>query len=317
MTKWGLWRFLRVGCHVVFWPLVLVFVGGFPIRQGVVLGLLMAWLAFGIATKPVCRFIPYWVRVSPNWYQILTDLKLISSPEEWRSIAESVRSSTGYHVLRDGVLFTVVQQGGGRAALPEFNRRIHVGWQETGDFEHALIFWNQHQTFGCEFRFGEDMTPIQFERTEPIDKLLRRGPLPAIFFMGPHYAYTTSRYGPKYRPEVFGGLDLGMVVPVGWWEKSKDSCTALGLVVHSPDAYPPETGSVRLTLATLPLSEFTVYRDSGDRGKDEYYARNEPQSRKRRDEARQKLGWADILDGEAGGLRQIEHRYFSIQHGKV
>ncbi len=56
--------------YAAFWPLTLVFVAGFPIRQGIVLGLLLAWLALGIgkaALKPVRRFTPYWVRVSPNY----------------------------------------------------------------------------------------------------------------------------------------------------------------------------------------------------------------------------------------------------------
>ena len=118
MNKWGVLKFLRVSWDVVFWPLVLVFVGGFPIRQGVVLGLLMALTGFRLATKPGCRFIPYCVRISPDWYQILTDLKLIGSLEEWDTIAQSLKSAAGYHALRDAVLFTVVQQGGGSAALP-------------------------------------------------------------------------------------------------------------------------------------------------------------------------------------------------------
>jgi hypothetical protein len=35
--------------------------------------------------------------------------RLIGSPEEWHSIAESVKSCADYRVLRDGVLFTVLQ----------------------------------------------------------------------------------------------------------------------------------------------------------------------------------------------------------------
>ena len=51
MNKWVLLRSLRVVWRVAIWPLALVFVGGFPIRQGVVLGLLLALLAFGMAAE--------------------------------------------------------------------------------------------------------------------------------------------------------------------------------------------------------------------------------------------------------------------------
>ncbi len=311
-------RFLGASFRVAFWPLALVFVGGFPIREGVTLGLLMAFLFFVVSEdKRVCRFVPYWVRVTPHWCQILTDFKLISSAEEWRTIREFVESSTNYNVLRDGVLFTVVQQGGGKATLPAFHREMHVAWQEVGDFDAGmnerhppLIFWNQHRVFGAEFRFREDMTPIQIEETDPIRKLLGTGYRPAILFMGLHCTYTVNPHGSKYRPRVLGGLDFGIEVPVGWWENVKDSCAPVGRVDDSH----PETGSVRLSLATLPLSEFTVYRDSGDRWTSEYICKTGPQLRRRRAAARQILGWTADEHEDGGRLTCIRHKYFTVRH---
>lgn len=77
------------------------------LRQGLVLGMLLAWISFGIAkrsVKPSWGFTPYWVSVAPNWYEILTDFRLIGNPKEWRAIEESVRSCPDYRVLRDDVI---------------------------------------------------------------------------------------------------------------------------------------------------------------------------------------------------------------------
>jgi hypothetical protein len=243
----------------------------------------MAWLAFGIgeaAVKQSRRFIPYWVRVSPNWYQILTDFRLVGSPEEWRSIAESVRSSADYHVLQDGVLFTVVQQ--------------------SEDFERTLIFWNQHQAFGSEFSFGEDMTPIQFVRTTDPSG---RHP-PAIFFMKP------------WGTQGVAGYSLGIEVEAWWWEKLKDSCGS-PLAVETN----PLTGSVDLILATLPVSEFDIYRNPANRWTDEYILKTEPKIRKQRDDVRQKLAWTAkdlrIPELPCRVPQHIEHRYFVVEHREI
>ena len=313
MNKWVLLRSLRVCLRVAIWPLALVFVGGFPIRQGVVLGLLLALLAFAMTDKPVARFMPYRIWISPNWYQILTDFNLIGSLEERRSIRDSVGSSTDhYSVLRDGVQFTVVQQGGREGPLPAFHGEIHIAWQEVGDFDAGmneghppLIFWNQQRVFGTEFGFSAEMAPIQFDRSGLIQKAMEAGYQPAGFFMGMHCTYTGNPRGPKYRPGVLGGLDFGIEVPDGWWKKIKDSCPP---VVRLDDS---RAGSVRLTLATLPLSEFTVYRDSGDRWTNEYIGKTGPQFRKRRDELREQLGW------KGSGPTSIEHRYFYVEHRSI
>ncbi|HEY6341574.1 MAG TPA: hypothetical protein VIY49_08790 [Bryobacteraceae bacterium] len=108
--------------------------------------------------------------------------KLIGGLEDWCAIAESVKGSSDYRVLRDGVLFTVVQQ--------------------FGNLEHTLIFWNQHQVFGSEFSFVEAMTPVRFERagTSP------SWHAPAFFFMKPHGAQGVAGYA------------FGIEVRDWWWE---------------------------------------------------------------------------------------------------
>jgi len=181
-------------------------------------------------------------------------------------------------VLRDGVLFTVVQL--------------------SDDFGQTLIYWNQHQVFGSEFRFIEDMTPIQFERADPMG-----GHLPAYLFMKP-----SSR-----EPGVVG-YTLGIEARDWFWEKVKDSCAApLGVDAN------PLTASVELSLATLPLGEFDVYLSPADRWTSEYLLMTAPGIRKRRDEHRERLGWKDMkhpddLEVHVAWPERIEHKYFTVEH---
>jgi hypothetical protein len=249
----------------------------FSVRQGVMLGVLIWVLSFSAAHsfgKPV-RFMPYWVRISPNWIQILTDFRLIGSRAEWHSVIESLDTSSEHSVLRDGVWFTVVRR--------------------SEDFERTLIFWNQKQAFGGEFEFEENMSPIGFQSqlSEDID-------VPARFFMKP------------YAPNGDLGYSLGIAVPAWWWEEVKASCPA-PLAVETTGW----TGTVELTLATLPLEEFNIYRDPIDRWSDEYIVKTEPQISKRRDERRKTPGWKDNTPDSEPGLRwgkSIEHKYFNIAH---
>jgi hypothetical protein len=303
-------RVLRSGLAQACVLLALVIIGGFPIRQGIMLWLLLVglWSAIKDAAAEPARFQPYWVSVMPRWYEILTDLKLISSPEDWRSLAKSFRSSPDYNILRDGVAFTVIQQGGGEAALTR-----SIGWQEVGDFDHAmnrahppLIFWN-NRYFGTEFRFNyrfnQAETALCFETSDPGWRL------PAVFFIKLHSTFTENKRGRKYRPEVLAGFEFGMEVPATWWEKTKDACAAVVRADKSEDALSLPT--VYLTLATLPLSEFTVYRQ-GDG--DEY--RRIKLIWARRDENRRTHGWT-AEERSSNGLVSIQHKYVRVEHQAI
>jgi hypothetical protein len=221
------------------------------------------------------------VRISPNWFDILTDYQLIDGPEEWRAICKSVGASPNYNVLRDGILFTVVQQ--------------------SEDFENTLIFWNQQQAFGSEFKFLDDMAEIKPEWQTQMGQHL----LPRVFmkpFAGQPY---------------MAGYSLGIEVHDWWWEEVKDKCPA-PLSAHKDSL----TGSVDLVLATLPSGEFDIYRNPPERWSTKYISKIEPQIRKRREELRQKLGWKDsMLDLEPGiGANQpqsMTHKYFNVEHREV
>src|SRR5262249_31739371 len=143
------------------------------------------------------------------------------------------------------------------------------------------------------------MTPVQFERQDPM-----AGHLPAIFFMK------------ECGAEGFAGYSLGIEVRDWWWEKVRDSCVALLAVDTNP-----LTGSVELTLATLSLSEFDIYRDLADRWTDQYILKTKPRIRKQRDEHWQKLGWKDKKSKHVPGLgtwpESIEHKYFTVAHREI
>lgn len=159
-------------------------------RQSIVLALLMASLARGIekvAAKPARRFSPYCVRVYPNWYELVTDFKLIAKPEEWDAIQQSIEElpSTEYCVLRNGICFTIVHQ--------------------SEDFARALIYSDNHRVFVSEVDFEEDMEPIKVEREHRIPTLRRYN---VRFFI-------------KFGEE---GYNLGIRVPDWWWDEVRASC---------------------------------------------------------------------------------------------
>lgn len=171
--------------------LVLAYIGDLSIRQSIVLALLMASLAVGIITiaaaKPAGRFNPYYVRIDPNWYDLLIDFKLIDKPEEWHAIQKSFEGlpTTEYRVLRSGICFTVVHQ--------------------SEDFERTLVYSDNHRAFVSEVDFEEDVEPIRVEHTNPFGE---PNTCDVRLFMksGGH------------------GYNLGIRVPGRWWDQVKGAC---------------------------------------------------------------------------------------------
>jgi len=302
--------------------LALIAIGGFSVRQGIVLWLLLVGLSDAIrdaAYRPA-RFHPYGVSVEPDWYAILTDLKLINDPEEWRSLTESFKSNPAYDPLRDGVQFTVIQQGGNKPEFPRSNWQSEIGWQEVGDFDAGmndahppLIFWNRSY-YGAEFRFehrfSDAQKPLCLETEEPSGRRL-----PASFFIKLRTIHTENKRGPKYRPEVLGGLDLGIEVSAKWWDTKKHSCTA-PIQMADESRHPFSTPTVYLSLATLPLSEFNFYR-GGDRALYTYY---DPllwkRLQERRDQNRRTFGWTawECPVEMMHTPEVVKHKYFRVQH---
>lgn len=93
-------------CVVLF--LLLYFVVGFSFDRSSALAILLAFLLFWRAFKPL-QFEPYWVWIKPNWYQLLLDHGLIKDLEEWQQIVAKIDDASDYSVLRDGIKFTLLQ----------------------------------------------------------------------------------------------------------------------------------------------------------------------------------------------------------------
>jgi hypothetical protein len=277
-------RFLAVA----FWPVALISAGAFPLRPGIVLGLLLAFVGYEVgkaAQKPTRKFTPYWVWVRLNAYELLEDFKLVSGhPEEWKAIRESLESSTEHRVLRDGLRFTVIR--------------------ESEDLTHTMIYWNNYGTFLSEIRFYIDMSPIQAPSDPSED---HPGPPkcpPAEFFI---------RAGGSAK---VAALCLGLRVPQRWWEHVKAECPA-----PIEQGSNPLIGCVELTLAVLPYTEFDMYWQP--QPTDWSLERERKQRVKAQvNEYREKFGWTtkdhpDDFRPDGGWPESIGHKYFDVEHRAI
>jgi hypothetical protein len=135
------------------WFLILVYIADFSQRQSVVLALILMWVGHyvgeevkklnerteKIAEKPAYKFVPYHIRIDPQWQQLLIDFKLIGSAEEWAQIKETV-----YEALPYGISCTILQK--------------QDEWQEGLIFRGPIL-----GSFVRIFEFEDVIAPIQFE----------------------------------------------------------------------------------------------------------------------------------------------------------
>lgn len=261
-----------------FYFLALAYIGDLPKRPSVVLALVLASLSSAIdntARKPALRFSPYWVHVEPHWYHLLSDFKLIGKPEEWEAIQKSIAElpPTEYNVLRNGVFFTVVQ--------------------ESEDGERTLIYWDNRKSFASQIKFREDLDLRPF--SQPLAH--------ARFFM--KYGFADSSLKKPY--EGISGYDLGIEVRDEWWESVKAQCPK---PLHEDHEY--STGTVRLALARISLSEFDCYWDPVE-GSTTWRERAKTKEHlwDRIHEHRKNQGWK--VDEDAL-WRPVKHEYFTVYH---
>jgi len=196
------------------------YIADFPLRQSVVLALVIAGLVHAVrhnAKQPLLRFSPYNVFIRPTWSQILIDYHLIAKPEDWQLIEHSLKKLPldERSALRYGIHFTIVHQ--------------------SDDFERTLIYWNHDHSFASEIDFEEEMVPIKAKREVEIPML------------GDYDFYFFAKW-------AVDGYNLGIVVPDSWWHTKKQMCPKPFMEVSR---HP--TGQVELVLATIPYREFDVY----------------------------------------------------------
>jgi hypothetical protein len=166
-------------------------IGDFSMKQSLVLTLLsiaLYWAIEGTSHKSNLKFNPYWLSVSPNWVKILTDYKLIKSPEEWYAIENSFQSKPfdDYDVLRHGIVLTILQQ--------------------SQLYDQFLVYSDYHHSFKSRIDYVEDMKGVRIQHDK--DRL----------FLGKE---SSVRFFVKFGGD---GLNIGLCVPDWWWAKVKDSC---------------------------------------------------------------------------------------------
>jgi hypothetical protein len=132
------------------------YLGDFSSRQSTVLTFL-AWICYELyaklrASSPTANvFSPFRVWIIPNWYQLLSDLKLVGTEEEWHRLREEAKKlpASDYSVFRNGFLFTVIQRPSDEGLPP------------------GLAYWDNRQTFLSEIEFSESIIPIRDESILP------------------------------------------------------------------------------------------------------------------------------------------------------
>jgi hypothetical protein len=262
-----------------------LFIADFSVRQSLALALVLALFALwtdNALPRPRLKFNPYYVTVTPKWFELVTDFKIIAGPNEWQGIQEYCSSldRTEYSVLRDNIRFTVLQ---------------------SEDYDRQLLHRSTtpyHGYFSTKIDCEEDMNPLTLETDEHIERMF-----------GKHVPGFFMKSGAD-------GYNLGISVPDRWWDKVKASCPET-LNVNQKHT----TGMVELTLATIPYSEFDVYWWPTEYD-GSFYDSALPRIRSRIDEQRKKCGWGTIKHSEIPELPihypdLIEHKYFTVEHRTI
>lgn len=168
---------------------ILFYIGSFGVTQSGVLAFILSAVILGIRntdSKSLVRFTPYYVSVRPNWFNIMTDFKLVDK-DKWEELQQwnkGIEFPEG-HILRSGVFYVVTSQ--------------------SVDGERMLIF--RKHSFVSEIDWIEPFRP-----NGPFQKTQVENPpewYPDFDF------FMTSRSG---------GYHLGIRVPDGWWNEMKAFC---------------------------------------------------------------------------------------------
>lgn len=131
------------------------YLGDFPSRQSAVLTFL-AWICYELYSKLSSSrrvesvFEPFSVSIYPNWYELLSDFKLIGGMEEWHRLREETEKlpPSEYSVFQSGFHFTVIRPPSD-GLLP------------------GLTFWDNRRIFLSDVEFSESIVKIKDEFVVP------------------------------------------------------------------------------------------------------------------------------------------------------
>jgi hypothetical protein len=265
------------------------YLGGFSDAQSAVLAVVGA-LGYGLYAEMNAQrgvekaFSPFRVSICPNWYQLLSDFKLIGSKEEWHRLREEAAKlpTSEYSVFRSGITFTVIQRASD-VPLP------------------GLTYWDNRKCFVTDLDFSEIIMPIESECPLDLDE---KHP----FFNHPKRSTLPRLY---FRPGR-GGYEIGLVVNDDWWENlcKEGESRELAKVKSITNRL---GGSTRLAVVALPLSVFDLYYTNVD------YDQTE-KLRPAMDKQLEANGWKrkDEYDPEIRDpWSHVEHKYFSVSYREV
>jgi len=267
------------------------YVGDFSSQQSAVLAF-VGWVGYGLYEKlNVSRqvdnvFSPFCVFILPNWYDLLSDFRLIRSKEEWHRLCNAANEAPtdNYSVFRRGFVFTVIKPPADEGLPP------------------GLTFWDNRKTFLSEVELSGSIIQVRDESAGP--HLGEEHP----FFRHPKWAGL---------PEVYfkwgtGGYELGLEVQDDWWEELCKS-GEIGELAKLKKHRDHPCGTTRLVIATLPYSEFGVYYQNVD------YDQMKKQQ-EARDKQLEANGWGRKTEGDSeirDPWSRVEHKYFTVSHRSV
>jgi hypothetical protein len=229
--------------------------------------------AWAARSRSELRFVPHFVHVIPRWHDILVDFDLLSTDEEYDKLYNEFK------------------------AVPETQYNVFLNGvrftvldSETIG-QRTLIYSDDYQNFVSRADFKRSLRPLTLLWLETEQPSLR-----------------------VWTPEFFikgsgGTYHLGVVVPAWWWEQKQSKLTA-GVTADSGHAF--EFGTVALTIATIPGSEFTSYWE-----RIKPYPKGDAVWQKRRADDREKFGWAAEEKPERTWPDILRHKYFEVRHRRI
>jgi hypothetical protein len=267
------------------------FLGSFSSQQSAVLTFL-ALMGYGlyeklnVSRRVVNAFSPYCVSVYPNWYQLLSDFKLIRTDEEWRRLCKAANEAPerSYTVFRSGFTFTVIRPPADDGLLP------------------GLTFWDNRKVFLAELELSEAVIELEDKFSLPG----REGEHP--FFHHPTWS-NLPRLCFKWGA---GGYEIGLEVQDDWWQHLRQS-EGMGELAKVKEDRDYPCGTSRLAIATLPYSEFGLYYQNVD-----YDSLKKAQETM--DKQLEANGWKRKVERDSeirDPWSHLEHRYFTVSHRSI
>jgi hypothetical protein len=267
------------------------YLGDFSSQQSTLLTA-VACIGYGLyerlnASRTVSNvFSPFCVSIYPNWHKLLSDFKLIDTEDEWHKLCKAANETPDreYTVFRSGFTFTVIRPPADDGLLP------------------GLAFWDNRKVFLAEV-----------ELSEPVIQIEDAFGLPARGEEHPFFHH------PKWSnlPELCfkwgaGGYEIGLEVQDDWWEHLREN-NKIGDLAKIKVHRDHLCGTTRLTVATIPYSEFGLY-----------YQNVGYDSLKKVQEGMDKEldinGWTRKIERDSeirDPWSRIEHKYFRVSHRSI